>query len=171
MPISDYLKGLRDHVGHDLIVTPGSAAIIRNDAGEVLLQRRADNGLWSLLGGATDPGEAPALTLVREVFEESGLRVRPVRLAGVFGGREWVYPNGDRLEMTVTVFDCAVVGGVLQAHDGESVELRFFAAEALPESPMLERYPAAIFAREPDPPATFDWDETWLDGLVGLAER
>src|SRR5437868_4217600 len=102
MPISAYLAALRRHVGHDLIVMPAACALVRGAAGRVLIQRRADSGVWELPGGAIDPGEAPAQALVREIFEETGLVVRPRRLLGVLGGEalRLRYPNGDVTEYT-----------------------------------------------------------------------
>src|SRR5918911_4657285 len=50
------------------------------DGGRILLVKEPDDGGWSLPGGWADVGESPAEAAVREVFEESGYRVRPVRL-------------------------------------------------------------------------------------------
>ena len=160
MPISPYLKRLRGFVGTELLLVPGAAAIIHDADGRVLLQRRSDTRDWGVIGGATDPGEQPAQTLVREAFEETGLRVRPLRLLGVlhFGG---MYPNGDKLEMTVSVFRCEIVGGELAALDGESLELEFFLPDALPPSKDVRRYPKWMFEGE-DKDAHFNWDEAWL---------
>ena len=44
MPISDYLRGLRDKVGHERILAPSVTGIVINDKGEVLLQRVSENG-------------------------------------------------------------------------------------------------------------------------------
>lgn len=134
MPISDYIRGLREKVGTDLLFMPGAAAVIRNEAGEILLQRRSDNGEWGLPGGALDPGEEPAEGVIREVREETGLVVIPERLSGVYGGQENVieYPNGDRAAVLSMVFVCRVVGGNLQINDDESLELRYFAPDSLP---------------------------------------
>ncbi len=113
MPVSDYIRNLRTHVGHALLLLPGVAAVIHNAAGAVLLVRRADDGEWGLPAGAIDPGECPAQAVVREVWEETGLRVRPVRVIGVFGGEPLLrttYPNGDQCEYTVIVYFCEVVG-------------------------------------------------------------
>ena len=83
MPLSDHLAGLRDKVGHDLLMMPCAAAIVRDAHGSVLLQRRSDNGLWSVPGGALDPDEQPAQACVREVYEETGLVVRPAQVLSV----------------------------------------------------------------------------------------
>ena len=53
----------------------------------VLLARRGDNGRWSVPAGTVDPGEQPADALVREVHEETGVKVAIDRLAGVGGAR------------------------------------------------------------------------------------
>jgi 8-oxo-dGTP pyrophosphatase MutT (NUDIX family) len=145
MPISSWLRELRAVVGRRLLLLPGVAAIVRDGAGRVLFMRRADDGRWGLPAGAIDPGESPAEAVVREVREETGLVVRPMRVAGVFGGAGYRhrYPNGDEVEWTVAVFDCDVVGGELAARDGEALELRYFAPE---EAPALQLpYPRSLF--------------------------
>lgn len=134
MGMSPYLKGMRDRVGNALILMPGTAAVIRNEAGHVLLQRRGDNNLWSLPGGAVDPGESPATAIAREVLEETGLVVEPVSILAVIGGMDmrFTYPNGDVVEVTCTAFACRVIGGALHADGHETLELRYFAPDALP---------------------------------------
>ncbi|CAN5762384.1 NUDIX domain-containing protein [soil metagenome] len=161
MGISKYLAGLREHVGTGLILHPGVSALIRDETGRLLLERRADSRDWSLPGGAVDPGEAPAQSLVREVREEAGLVVRPRRLAAVSGPQLIVYPHGDRLEVTTSVFGCEVVGGRLAALDGESLELRYIAVPELPDSPFLAPYPLDELLGS-DGGAWFAWDEAWL---------
>lgn len=64
----------------------GDPAIIRDEIGQILLQRKHD-ATWSLSAGAIEPGETPAQAIVREVREETGLIIRPKRIIGVFGGR------------------------------------------------------------------------------------
>jgi 8-oxo-dGTP diphosphatase len=160
MPISPYLKKLRDHIGHDLILTPGADAIVRNERGDVLLQRRSDNGQWGLPGGVTDPNESPAQAAVREVYEETGLIVRPRRCAALIK-LDMHYPNGDYLQSTVAVFECEIVSGELKNRDGESLELRFFAPDALPDSDILKPYPRKIFAKDYYE-VYFEWREEWL---------
>ena len=161
MAISAYLKDLRDRVGHRLLIMPGVAAVIRDATGRILLQKRTD-GLWSLPAGAIDPGEAPAQALVREVWEETGLRVRPRRLIGVFGGRAFRYtcPNGDEVENLSLMFDCEVVGGILGGQDDETAELHFFAPEEMPELPL--DYPREVFASGYQG-IYVQWDDGWIN--------
>jgi len=158
MPISDYIRQLRDKVGTDLLLMPCAAAVIRNN-GQILLQRRADNGRWALPGGMVDPGEEPAQTVARETWEETGLRVRPVKVLGVFGGARHVYPNGDRAEIALTVFECEIVGGKLACLDGEATELRYFEPSKLPE--FLVKYPEGFFTAQRQEPF-FYWRDEWV---------
>jgi ADP-ribose pyrophosphatase YjhB (NUDIX family) len=72
-----------------LHVTPfvgGDAAVI-DEAGRILLIRRADNGMWAMPGGSLEVGETPAQGIVRECLEETGVHCRPVTLIGVFDSR------------------------------------------------------------------------------------
>jgi 8-oxo-dGTP diphosphatase len=153
MGISAYLADLRRRVGTDLLLVPAVAALVRDGAGAVLLQRRADDGNWELPGGALDPGETPAQALVREVYEEAGVVVRPVGIAAVWGGPEERrrYPNGDLAEYTTTIFHAEIVRGAPRPLDGEATCVRFVpVAEAPPRI-------AALLAGP-----TFRWDEAWL---------
>lgn len=131
MPISDYLANLRSKIGHDLILMPGVNAIVFNDAGEVLLQQTLD-GKWFTPGGAMDPHEQPADACVREVLEESGLIVQPLRLVGIFTEAPVTYPNGDVVQYVAIAFACRVIGGKLKVGDDESLDMRFFAPDQLP---------------------------------------
>ena len=168
MPASDYILGLREKIGHDPLLNPGVAALIRDDAGRVLLQRRSDDGTWSLPAGAVDPGERPAEALVREVWEETGLRVVPKKLAGVFSGPEFrhTYPNGDQIDVFSVVFVCEVTGGTLHGRDGESLELRYFMPADFPASWLSQRYPAALFGFSVNNDPLFSWNERWLTELA-----
>ena len=54
-------------------LVPGGSAIVEDDRGRILLQRRADSGNWSLPGGVMEIGESIGDAVVREVREETGL--------------------------------------------------------------------------------------------------
>ena len=133
MPMSDYVHHLRDRIGHDVLFMPGATAVVINEAGQVLLHRRSDNGRWWLPGGAIDPGEEPAQAVAREVWEETGVRVVPERISGVYSGPVATYPNGDAISVVSITFVCRPVGGEPRINDGESLEVRYFAPDDLPE--------------------------------------
>ena len=79
----------RYHANHFDVgpVASGEAAVFHD--GKLLLVRRADDGLWALPGGITDPGETLAETARRELWEEAGIDGRVTQLLGVFDSRLW----------------------------------------------------------------------------------
>lgn len=163
MPISNYYANLRQLVGTQRLFTPCVAAIIRNEAGHILFQ---DPGgpFWSLPAGAIELGESPAQAVIREVYEETGLFVRPVRLIATFGGESFrlTYPDGNEVEYVATVFECKVVGGTLEAVDGESKQLAYFPKQDRP--PLALPYPDHVFEVS-EAISYFDWEEHWLTNL------
>jgi ADP-ribose pyrophosphatase YjhB (NUDIX family) len=137
MPIPPHIVHLRKHIGHITLLTPAVAAIIRDGAGRILLIRRGDGRGWSLPGGIMEPGELLADSLVREVREETGLDVEPVRLVGVYSDPEVnhiTYPNGDQIHIVSATFECRVLGGLLRPDGEESLEVSYFDLNALPET-------------------------------------
>jgi ADP-ribose pyrophosphatase YjhB (NUDIX family) len=118
-----------------MTIRPGVAAVIF-DGERVLLQRRDDNGRWGLPGGGVDPGESVHAAIVREVREETGLEVEPLRVIGVYSDpanhQVITYPDGNVIHYVSTVFECTVRGGTL-ACGAESLELGYFPPDALPD--------------------------------------
>ena len=165
MPISDYIAGLRARVGHNLILVPCAAGIVRDDDGRVLLHRRSDTGTWGVPGGSLDPDEQPAQACAREVYEETGLIVRPTTLLAVETHPMTSYPNGDLVQAVASVFACEVIGGRLECRDGESTELAFFAVDEIPPGDHGDPFQTGVFEPE-DSRAMFAWDEQWLAELV-----
>jgi 8-oxo-dGTP diphosphatase len=131
VPIPPYVARLRAHVGHDLLLLPGASGVVRTDTGRLLLARRGDNGRWSVPAGLVDPGEQPADAAVREVFEETGVRVEVERIGGV-ATHPVVYPNGDTCEYLHVWFRCRPVGGSPRADGDESLDVGWFDPDGLP---------------------------------------
>jgi ADP-ribose pyrophosphatase YjhB (NUDIX family) len=119
MPMSDYLRGLRDKVGHDLVLLPMVSALVFDAQRRVLLVRHAATELWTAPGGMPRPFETPADAVVRTTWEETGLVVEPLRIAGIFGGMECsvTYRDGDQLAFIATAFEARITGGSLRADD------------------------------------------------------
>ena len=133
MGLSPYIKSLRQRVGNDRLFLPAVSAVIFNDAGEVLLHQSVDDGRWYLIGGAMEPGEEPADACAREVLEETGLVVTPERLIGVYPTPLITYPNGDQVNYVGIAFRCRVTGGRLHVADDESLDVRYFPIDRLPD--------------------------------------
>lgn len=107
-------------------LVPGAAAIVTDQHGRVLLQRRTDSGNWALPGGAMDIGETLQQCAIREVKEETGLDIEITGLLGIYTDPHHViaYPDGEiRQEFTVTYL-ARVVGGTVTVSD-ESTDVRF----------------------------------------------
>jgi len=112
-------------------VTPkiAVAAVVGNDAGEILLTQRSDNGVWLYPVGWADPGYSPSEIAVKEVYEETGIEVEPVSLLAVFDGLRLGYA---RLPMYSLLFHCRMLGGELVGHPLETRAVGFFGRDALP---------------------------------------
>jgi ADP-ribose pyrophosphatase YjhB (NUDIX family) len=125
-PRQAYYPILRAHVGHAPVILPGVMAVIRDEAGQVLTAIRNDDGLLDIPGGFCDLGETTTAAVVREVREETGLEVEPVRVIGVYSeGMEFDYPNGDRVHGVGLAFECQITGGSLHADECEISEVAF----------------------------------------------
>ena len=97
-------------------VVPCVGAVIKDDAGRLLLIRRGHEpgkGLWSIPGGRIEAGESDAAALVREVLEETGLVVTPGPLVGSVRR-----PAGGGLGvLDIRDYSAIITGGVLVPGD------------------------------------------------------
>ncbi|CAM5688768.1 NUDIX hydrolase [Streptomyces canus] len=133
MATPDFIRTLRRSIGHDLLWLPGVSAVVLDDDGRVLLHRRSDTGKWSLIGGIPEPGEQPAACAVREVEEETGVHCVVERVIVVQALKPVAYVNGDICQYMDIAFRCRAVGGEARVNDDESLEVGWFAVDALPE--------------------------------------
>lgn len=138
MPIPPYVAHLRDRIGTDLLWLPGVTAVVLDHEGEqILLGRRADSGEWALLSGILDPGEEPAVGIVREVREETGVDVVVEALAAVTVTEQVRYPNGDLSQYLDLCFVCRPADAEAAQHaypaDEESLEVAWFGVDEIPE--------------------------------------
>jgi ADP-ribose pyrophosphatase YjhB (NUDIX family) len=108
-----------------------ASAIVLEGEDRVLLARRASDpgaGLWDLLGGFIEEGEEPLAALVREVGEETSLRVEPGEYLGGYPDR-----YGDEGIFTLNLYWLArITGGELSLDEEELREVAWFRAEELP---------------------------------------
>ena len=140
MPISPYIKDLRDVLGPRLLLLPGVTAVVFDDEGRVLLGERSDDCRWALIAGVMDPGEQPAETVVREVYEETAVHVVVERVTSILTQPPTTYPNGDVCEYVDISFRCRAVGGEARVNDDESVAVGWFPVDGLPPVDLLTRH-------------------------------
>jgi ADP-ribose pyrophosphatase YjhB (NUDIX family) len=96
----------------------------------LLVKEKADGG-WSLPGGWADIGLSPKEVAVKEVREESGFEVEPVKLLAILDKSKHNHPPS--LYHTYKLFIlCEIVGGSDQA-GMETSAVGFFARDRLPE--------------------------------------
>lgn len=105
----------------------GEAAVFHNN--RLLLVRRADDGLWALPGGITDPGELLAESARRELWEETGICGRVTQLMGIFDSRLW--HSEKKIHFYHAVFRLEAEDYALRPNDEVTVA-QFFAEEELP---------------------------------------
>lgn len=132
-----YIQDLRKLVGTRPVILAGAEVIILNELGQVLLQRRADNGSWAIPGGMMEPGETFEETARREVREEVGLELGPLELLDIYSGPDYFfrYPHGDEVHNVGAAYIATQYQGVLQC-DSEVLEAAYFSFDQLPE-PMI----------------------------------
>jgi 8-oxo-dGTP pyrophosphatase MutT (NUDIX family) len=124
MPISEYVRSLREVIGHRQLLLPSVAILVWDGDGRLLMVANIDTGAWQTVGGSVEPAEDPRDAAVREALEETGLTVELTGLRDIVGGPEFqhTYPNGDQVAFVSAVFDATPTGGTLLVNgDGDEV--------------------------------------------------
>lgn len=132
----NYIAEMRKDVGHAPLMVISCGIIIENSKGEILLQKRRDNGLWALIGGSMEIGEKFIETIKREAFEEAGIKINELSLFGIYSGEDRIitYPNGDICCGTGIIFKTTAYSGEIQNNTEEALEHRFFDKTNLPDN-------------------------------------
>jgi len=107
----------------------GANAIITCQ-GRLLLEKRRDSGTWGLVGGGVKKYETERQAIVREVYEELGLRIpgEQFQKLAVYGepGRIAAYRDGSIWRMVIVVFGLDLPEMPRMKISSESRDLRFF---------------------------------------------
>lgn len=133
-----FRMSLDERIKHIPFIQTGSAIIIRNELGEILLQQRTDRDIWGLPGGCQDLGEDLKATAVREAYEETGLKlnIKDLKLIDTLSGetRKNNYPNGDIVYNNTSLYlvDVAKIDTENLKGDSETKKLKFFSISNLP---------------------------------------
>jgi 8-oxo-dGTP pyrophosphatase MutT (NUDIX family) len=134
-----YLYELRQKVGNDLLLLPGASCLFVSAAGEILLERRSDFGIWGIPAGSPEPGEDIASAIRREMAEETGIEVAEVIPYGFASDpktKTITFPNGHRCQFFSMLFWAEWPQGAVPVASAESFEFGWFAPSALPREIM-----------------------------------
>ena len=117
----------------------GVGVIILDNESRILLEKRSDNGMWGVPGGAIEPGESVINAAIREVKEETNLDIEIDGLLGIYSepsdGRIVTYPdNGDVRHLVDVVFTALVMVSGQMKKSNESLDLKFFQPDLIPSS-------------------------------------
>ncbi len=104
-----------------------AGAIFSIDRTQILLVKRRDVPVWVLPGGGIDPGESPEDAIVREILEETGLRVKVLRICNT-------YLPINKLAHPTNLYECSILSGS-PSPSSETKEARFFSLSSLPLMP------------------------------------
>lgn len=130
----NYLLDLRKVVGTRPLIACGAAVAIVNED-KLLMQKRADNDCWGLVGGMMELGESIEETARREVFEEVGIILDKLDFFKVYSGKEFYYkyPHGDEVYNVINMFTVKYSESMQIRVDYHEVkEARFFDFNKLP---------------------------------------
>ncbi|MFI6213242.1 NUDIX domain-containing protein [Nocardia brasiliensis] len=133
----DYYRDPNAPTANSLV--PGGSALVTDDNGAILMQRRGDSGNWSLPGGTMEIGETLEQCVIRETREETGLDIEITGLLGIYTDPEHVieYSDGEvRQEFAITYYG-QVIGGQIEVSD-ESTAVRFIRLTELADLPVHE---------------------------------
>jgi ADP-ribose pyrophosphatase YjhB (NUDIX family) len=141
--VEEWLKVVGDGVAGYVTPKVAVGAVVGNDAGQLLLVKRADSGIWLYPTGWADVGYSASEVVVKEVAEETGIHVRVERLIAVLDGLRLGFT---RIPLYSLVFQCRAIGGELRAHPLECADVGWFGPDELPQ-PLagIERWGDHVF--------------------------
>ncbi|WP_432495406.1 NUDIX hydrolase N-terminal domain-containing protein [Kineococcus auxinigenes] len=159
-PVADLRLVLGRDAGYATPKVDVRAGVVDERERLLMLRERSD-GLWSLPGGWVDPGDRPGEAAAREVLEETGYPVEPVKLVAVWERDV----RGKQPPLPVSVFHlfflCRLVGEPVAAQDLETLEVGWFGLDELPElsgSRVTREELERVLVHHRDPSLPTEWD-------------
>jgi mutator protein MutT len=111
--------------------------VVIRDNCVVLLKNERDE--WELPGGKLEPGETPEACVVREIYEEVKLRVRPSKLLDV-----WMYAPVKGMSVLIVTFACVETASHDVELSSEHEQVAWFPVSNIGELKMPDGYKYSI---------------------------
>ncbi|MDZ7898724.1 MAG: NUDIX hydrolase [Arcicella sp.] len=106
-------------------------AVVFNELGEILMVKEKVDGCWSLPGGWADVGYTPAEVAVKEVWEETGLEVKTIRVLAVIDKRNHPHPPEGWYVYKIFIL-CEKTGGEILRNTTETSDIQYFSLHNIP---------------------------------------
>jgi ADP-ribose pyrophosphatase YjhB (NUDIX family) len=130
-----YCDEMRELIGNSpLIIIRPSVAII-NHSGEILLSRYSGAN-WVVPGGIMQLNESVEECISRNVLEEIGIKIKELKLFGVYSGKELINrvdESGDEYQTVAIGYLCTEYEGEITPDNNQGIEAQFFGLNQLPE--------------------------------------
>ncbi|MEH7547726.1 MULTISPECIES: NUDIX domain-containing protein [Bacillaceae] len=130
-----YCEDIREMIGNSpLIIVRPSVAMI-NDNGEILLSRYSGS-TWGIPGGILQLNESVEECIKRNILEEIGIKIKTLKLFGVYSGKALinrVEESGDEYHTVAIGYVCTEYEGEITPDSNQGIESHFFGLNQLPE--------------------------------------
>jgi len=159
MDAIEALGVLQEDAGYPTPKVDSRGVVFKDD--KILMVREIADGGWTLPGGWCDTGSTPSDNVAREVVEESGYKVKAVKLLAVYDRDHQGHTPSYPFSIYKLFFLCELLGGEATVSN-ETSEVAWFAEDELPENLSSGRtLPHELHQffehhRNPDLPTTFD---------------
>lgn len=131
-----YIEDLRKLVGSRPLILVGAVAIIIDEEGKILLEKRNyPKNYWGLPGGLMELGESTEETVKREVYEETGLKIDQLHFLNIYSGADYFVwaQNGDEFYTVTVAYYTQHFEGKIVVDLTESECVQFFHKNDLPK--------------------------------------
>jgi ADP-ribose pyrophosphatase YjhB (NUDIX family) len=128
-----YCEDLREMIGNSPLIIVRPSVAILNQEGEILLIRKP-SGIWTIPSGILQLNESVEGCITRTVLEEIGIKMKKLKLYGVYSGKQLinlVEESGDEYHPVAIGYLCTEYEGEITPYQG--IEAKFFKLNQLPE--------------------------------------
>lgn len=130
-PHEKIIRSFASETGYQTPKVDVRAVLFRGEQEILLVKERDDEGRWTLPGGWADIGYSPFEVAMKEAEEETGFRVRAVRILALYDKRKHPHPPQPWYVYKAFVL-CQIEGGELAQETAETVGAGWFREEQLP---------------------------------------